>query len=370
MVNEERLLKEFCELVSIDSVSFREREMADTLKRKLTELGLEVHEDKAGERYNGNAGNVYARKKGTLPGTPLLFSAHMDTVEPGTGKRAIVKEDGRIISAGTILGADDVSGIAAILEALKVLEENSLLHRDIEMLFPVAEEVYIKGTDVFDFTKVKAGEGYVLDLSGKVGTAALKAPAIITFEIRVTGRAAHAGFNPEDGVNAIAIAAEAITGIKQGRIDEDTTVNIGLISGGTATNIVSERVVIKGEIRSYSQQEAELRIKNIKDRFEKTAIKYRGDIAFISKVDAAAYRVGQTEPVVKRFLNACGELGYETELTATFGGSDNNNFLKHGIRGIVLASGMNQVHSAEEYSDIKELVKCTNILLKLMTSRL
>lgn len=369
MIHVERLLKEFCELVSIDSVSFHERKMADTLKNKLLELDVEVNEDNAGERYKGNAGNIFGFLKGTIPGPPILFSAHMDTVEPGVGKKAILQEDGRIVSEGTVLGADDVSGIVAILEALRVLKENSIPHRDIEVLFPIAEEVYIKGTNVFDFTKVKAKEGYVLDLSGDVGLAALQAPAIITFEIQVIGKSSHAGFDPESGINAIAIAAEAITGVLQGRIDDDTTVNIGCISGGTATNIVSEKVCIKGEIRSYCQNKASQHIDRIRDRFQQIALKYNAKVVFNFNIDATAYCVEDTEPVVKRFLTVCKELGYESKLTKTFGGSDNNNFLKHGIKGIVLACGMNQVHSTEEYSDVEELVKSTKIVIGLMTSK-
>ncbi len=369
MIHVERLLKEFCELVAIDSVSFHERKMADTLKNKLFELDVEVNEDNAGERYKGNAGNIFGFLKGTIPGPPILFSAHMDTVEPGVGKKAILQEDGRIVSEGTVLGADDVSGIVAILEALRVLKENSIPHRDIEVLFPIAEEVYIKGTNVFDFTKVKAKEGYVLDLSGDVGLAALQAPAIITFEIQVRGKASHAGFDPESGINAIAIAAEAITGVLQGRIDDDTTVNIGCISGGTATNIVSEKVCIKGEIRSYCQNKASQHIDRIRDRFQQIALKYNAKVVFNFNIDATAYCVEDTESVVKRFLTVCKELGYESKLTKTFGGSDNNNFLKHGIKGIVLACGMNQVHSTGEYSDVEELVKSTKIVIGLMTSK-
>ena len=186
--DEKRLIEEFKKLVSIDAISFQEREMADYLKDKLQELGFTVTEDDAGKHYNSNTGNLFAFKKGSIKGKPILFSAHMDTVEPGLNKKAIVLEDGKIISDGsTILGADDVSGIAAILEAVCVLTENQKEHRDIEVFFPIAEEVYLKGSEVFDHSVIQAKDAYVLDLCGPIGTAALQAPSLISFTLEVIG---------------------------------------------------------------------------------------------------------------------------------------------------------------------------------------
>lgn len=232
-INEQRIRDEFAELVEIDSLSFAERDMADCLKKKLLSMGFSVEEDNAGSHYNGNAGNVYGYLKGTLPGEPILLSAHMDVVEPGIGRQAVFSGDGRITSAGdTVLGADDVAGIVEILEGIRAVLEAGLPHRDIEVLFPIAEELYIKGTNVFDFEKIRARDAYVLDLSGKIGTAALQAPSIISFQVTVRGKAAHAGFEPEKGIHAVALMSKAIGKIKQGHIDEKTTFNIGTVMGG------------------------------------------------------------------------------------------------------------------------------------------
>ncbi len=370
MVNQDRMVEEFCSLVAIDSVPFQERQMADRLKETLLSLGFTVTEDEAGECYRGNSGNIYGFLQGSLPGEPLLFSAHMDTVEPGKDKKAVIHNDGRITSDGTtVLGADDLSGVVSILEAIRSIREQGLPHRSIEVLFSIAEEYYLKGCKVFDFRKIKAKEAYVLDLDGTIGTAALKAPTVIGFSAKFIGKASHAGFAPERGINAIAVAAEAISLIEQGRIDPQMTVNIGLIEGGKARNIVSAECVLKGEVRCLDHQRALERINEIKQTMTKVAASKGARLEFSISFGCIAYEVDKKHPVVKRFQSACRELGLPVKLIETFGGSDNNVFLRNGITGIVMACSMHQVHSCGEYTDIKELVQCSELVLKLMTEK-
>jgi tripeptide aminopeptidase len=370
MVNRERIINEFCRLVAIDSIPFQEREMADVLKKYLFELGFEVTEDNAGEHYQGNCGNLYGYLKGDLEGEPILFSAHMDTVEPGNNKRAIVHNDGTITSDGTtVLGADDLSGVVSILEAVRTIRDMGIPHRSIEVLFTIAEEVYIRGSNVFDYKTIKSKEAYVLDLDGLVGTAAIKAPTLLSFTAQIHGKASHAGFAPEQGIHAIAIAAEAIVQIQQGRIDNETTVNIGLIEGGKARNIVPEECILKGEVRSLKHEKSLSEINKIREIFDAVTVKYSATMEFTTSIGCIAYEVSLQHPVVSRFEKVCQELQYPTNLIETFGGSDNNNFVQNGIMGIVLSCGMNKVHSCNEYSNVEELVKCSNIVLKLMTSK-
>jgi len=370
MINKKRLTEEFIRLVSIDSLSFKEREMADILKKYLTDLGFMVAEDKAYEYYGGNAGNIYGFLQGNIEGDPVLFSAHMDTVEPGYGKKAIIHEDGRITSDGTtVLGADDLSGIVAILEAVRTIKEKGLPHRSIEVLFTIAEEAYIRGSEVFDYSKIQAKEAYVLDLSGPVGMAALKAPTLISFTAVFKGKAAHAGFAPEEGIHAVSVAAKAITAIRQGRIDEETTVNIGTIKGGIARNIVPENCILEGEVRSLRHDKSLAEVDKIRKIFKETADKAGAGLEFETSFGCIAYEVDINHPVVRRFEKVCRDLGYKTTYVSTFGGSDNNNFARHGITGIVLACGMNQVHSCKEYTHVEELKRCSNITLKLMTEK-
>lgn len=363
-----RILEEFLELTSVDCVSFHERAMADRLKEKLAALGFAVEEDQAGGFYGSDTGNLYGYLPGTLPGPPILLSSHMDTVEPGNGKKAVVHEDGRITSEGdTILGADDVCGLVEILEGIRILQEQGIAHRAVEVLFPVAEELFIKGTNRFDFGKIRAKEAYVLDLSNEVGTAALRAPSLISFCITVKGKSAHAGFNPEEGIHAIALMSRAVGNLPIGRIGNDTTLNIGIIQGGNLVNIVPDTCTCRGEIRSYSHEKALQTLELVRHTFETTLEGTGGSFTCGSEVNLVAYEVKEEEPVAGRFVKACQALGISPELTSTFGGSDNNNFVLHGIRGIVLSCGMYQCHSVAEYTTLEDLKKGAALIAEILT---
>lgn len=370
-MKKERLIQEFVELVAIDSPTFQEGEIAKVLREKLEEIGFVVKEDTAGEAHGGNAGNLYGYLEGALEGEPILFSSHMDTVVPALGKKAIIHEDGRITSAGdTILGADDITGLVAILEAIRSLREEGIPHRSIEIIFPIAEEIYAVGSSAFDYSIVKSKECYVLDLSGPVGRAAYTAPSILSFKAVITGRASHAGFNPEEGIHAIAIASRAISRMRLGRIDEITTANVGTITGGMATNIVPERCVVEGEVRSFDHSQALSVIEEMRIRFLQEANLVGGTLEWSQQVNTIAYETDVNSIVAKRYEDACNKLGISCEFVKTLGGSDLNVFALHGIHGLVLSNAMNLVHSTEEYTEIDELVRSTEIVKLLMTSNL
>ncbi|GHU81455.1 peptidase M20 [Clostridia bacterium] len=367
-MNRDRLVQTFKALVAIDSPSLSERLVCDYLIEKLQALGFTVFEDEVGSIIGGNCGNLYAYLDGNLYAEPLLFSAHMDTVEPSRGKTAVVHEDGKITSSGTtVLGADDLAGITAILEAVESIKEKNLMHRPIEILFCVAEELYGLGSKHFDYSVLRSKEAYILDLSGEVGSAAYKAPTLLTFEIKINGKASHAGFAFDQGIHAIAVAAEAIMNVKIGQIDEESTCNIGVIGGGLAPNIVPASCHISGEIRSYSHQKALDILDDTIRIFEEAAETHGATIDSESQVHIEAYETLHTHSVVKRFCNVCEELGLPWALRPTFGGSDNNHIEKHGISGLVLATAMNNCHSCSEYSSVSELKKITKIVEKLMT---
>ena len=268
----ERLTADFLCLTTGSAESLDERRVADFLTDQLQSIGFSVSEDDAGHKLGGNTGNLYGFLKGTIPGLPLLLSAHMDTVKPGENKHPVLHEDGTFTSDGTtVLGADDAAGLVEILEGICSVREAGLPHRDIEILFPVAEEIYIQGSGVFDFSRIHAKEAYVLDMSGEVGSAAVSAPSLISFQATVKGKASHAGFAPENGIHAIAAAAQAISRLPQGRIDDETTCNIGTITGGTAKNIVPEQCTCTGEVRSFSHEQALRQIENIRQAFSDAA---------------------------------------------------------------------------------------------------
>jgi len=368
MPDKKRLLHLFEQLVSFDSPSFDERDICDFIKKQLSDTGLLVDEDNSAAITGGTCGNLYAFADGSLSLPPLLFCAHMDTVEPSRGKRIETDKNGIITSGGTtVLGADDCAGIAEILEAWTSVCESQAPHRPLEFLFTYAEEPYCKGIRHFDFSKLKSKEAYVLDLTGSVGGAAYQAPAIISFKAVFSGRAAHAGFDPENGINAVKAAAEAISHTECGRTN-GMTVNIGTVSGGTADNIVPDKCLLTGEIRSYTDAEAKEKLESIFAVFKNAAEKYLASVETESTVHFPAYCTDISAQVVQRFKSACSELNIPVSLCSTFGGSDNNHLAAHGISGIVAAPGMNKCHSCDEFTTEDELMRAADIVYALMTS--
>ncbi|MDE5985217.1 MAG: M20/M25/M40 family metallo-hydrolase [Eubacterium sp.] len=369
-INENRLLALFKKLVETDSPSGAERQVCDILKTELANLNVSVSEDNAGEYINGNAGNLYAYVEGDVDLSPILFSAHMDTVEPAKNKKCIIDDNGKIHSDGsTVLGSDDFAGVCAIIEVLKTVKENNLSHRPIEIIFSVSEENYCKGISQFDFNKVKSKEAYVFDLSGEVGTAAYAAPTILSFKADIIGKSSHAGFAPEQGIHSIKIAAEAILKINCGKIDAETTINIGTINGGTATNIVPDKCSITGEIRSYSDTKAVEQYNNIEKIITETADKFGAvaDISFTKNI--TAYETDVHHKVVERFKNVCNDLQLMPKMERSFGGSDNNVMAQNGINGIVVATAMNECHTLNEWTTVDELKNAAELALNLMISK-
>ncbi len=348
------------------------------------------------------AGNIFA----VLPAyhsdaDPILLVAHSDTVRPGNRREArLVSENpdagtkngndpkeiagtdaraeelaegmssGRnlyITSDGTtVLGADDEAGIAEILELLAILREQKLPHPEIEVLITSCEEPYCLGSRFFDFGRIRAKEGYVLDMSGNAGRAASAAPAILSFEVTVTGKSAHAGFEPEQGIHAIKAAAAAVAEIRTGHIDEETTVNIGTFNGGKARNIVPDRVVITGEIRSLDDAKADAQLQAVRESFERHAREIGAEVSFSSDRSFHAYKVERDDTAAVHFEQAVKKAGLAPEWAVTFGGSDNNRLREHGIRGLVIGCGYWHAHSTSEYAAVSEMEKSVRILLNLV----
>ena len=357
-IDRNRLLKEFLHLTSFDAPSYHEREIADYLKKKLQSLGLKVEEDAAREALlsedasrSETASNLYGYLKGNGTGKTILFSSHLDTVSPG------------------VLGADDVSGLVSILEALTVIQEKGLPHPDLEVLITVAEEPYCSGSRFVEYERLRAREGYVLDLTGPVGTAANAAPSILSMKVVIKGRAAHAGFAPEKGINAMSIAADALTHIRTGRVQEDLTVNFGTVRGGTGRNIVPQEVILEGEIRCLEHERALCEAELIRQIFEKAAKKYGGEIEFALKEHIRSYHVSEERDVVKRFQRAADGIGHleKPECITTYGGSDANRLNENGIETIVLACAMENCHGTDEFTTIAELERSAQLTLRLMS---
>ena len=369
-MSKNRLWETFSALTDIYSPSFGERQLCDHLKAKLTELDISIYEDDAGEKIGGNCGNIY----GFLPGVnfenaePILFSSHMDTVEPAKGKKAILKEDGTITSDGTtILGADDAAGLSVIIEAITRLKENETPHRPVELLFTVAEERAVSGATAADYDKIRSKEAYVLDLGGAIGEAANAAPTILHFSITVHGRASHAGVEPKKGIHAISTAAKAIARIPLGEPEPGLTCNIGTIKGGGLTNVIPDRCELIGEIRSLTHERALAQLDKVNSIFKEEAEKMGATITAESSVNITAYETPMDAQVTKRFQKACEAIGVKSNINPTQGGSDNSVFALHRISGLVISCSMYSVHGTSEWCSLDEMEQCTQLVMNLMT---
>lgn len=368
MINEKDIINTFRSLVEIDSPSKSERNVCDYIKSRFNKMNIKYNEDSTGDKIGGNCGNLYAYIDGDKNLEPILFSSHMDTVEPSKNKKAVIHSSGLITSDGnTVLGSDDFAGITAILEALEKIISNNLSHRPIEILFTVCEETLCDGVRHYDFSSLKSKDAYVFDLNGDIGTAAYCAPTIISFTSTMHGKAAHAGFEPHKGVHSIKAMSDAIMNIDCG-IYDDLSVNIGTIHGGNATNIVPDLCEVKGEVRCYNHDKAIAKVDEIKKIFEKSAKKFNAKAEFVCKICVKAFNTDINESVSVRYKNTCEKLGVSAQFIKTFGGSDNNYYSNNGLNGLVVSTGMNNCHSVEEYTTKEQLINATKLAFALMTS--
>ena len=369
MINKERLINEFINLTKFNSESFNEAKIQKYVLNELKALGVDVRLDNASislKQYNQDASNnLYGYLKGN--GNGLILSAHLDTVSPGNYKNAIIDND-RIKSDGkTVLGADCLASVASILEVLRVLKENNIKHKDIEVAFFVAEEPFAKGSRYFDYNLLKSKKAFVFDLEGNINNVAVAAPSIISFDLKINGKAAHAGFRPEAGINAISILGDSLKAIKLGRIDDITTVNIGLINGGSGINIVPDLIDLKGEIRSLDNDKALIELNKLKGIFESNAKFYGGSIEFSYEIEFSAYDIDISDDIIREYNNAISKINNkEINYIKTFGGSDNNNLNMNGVKGIVIGNGMRNVHSKDEYILIDDLVDTARLIFNLV----
>ena len=368
MVNRERLVKEFLELTAIDSLTKKERKMADALKAKLEGMGYEVFEDDAGKKIGGEAGNIICTVKGTKNVPAIMFTAHMDTVEPGIGKKAVVDGDMIRTDGTTILGGDDVSGIVSILEALRVIKEKEIEHGDIQVVFTISEEGGLYGAKYLDYSRIYAKYGFVMDGDGPIGTVSVKAPSQDKILVTVEGKASHAGVAPEKGVDAIRIAASAISGMKLGRIDYETTANVGVINGGRETNIVCDRVELKAEARSRDDRKLDDQTRHMRERFEQAASEFGGKVDFRAERMYKSFNITKDAPIMGILERAAENAGISLIAEETGGGSDTNIFNEKGIESVAVSSGMQKVHSTEECISINDMVKAAEFVVSIIRS--
>ncbi len=359
-------------LVRIDSVSRHEGDIARELKKILESMGAETVVDDAGKKTGSNTGNLIAKFPGTKKAPPLLLNAHMDTVEPGRGVVPVLK-DGIFTSDGTtILGADDKSAIAVLIEVMTVLKENNIPYGPIEMVLTICEEIGLMGAKHMDMSLITAKYGYALDSTDTEGIIT-RAPSANKLEFKVHGRDAHAGAAPEKGINAIHLASKAIAGLELGRIDKETTCNIGIINGGIATNIIPNLVIVKGEVRSHDDEKLKKVTSDIISSFENAVKNYGNNspdglprVDVIVEDDFSRTDIPENHPVVTLAQKAAANLGRKMITKTTGGGADANIFYKKGIITGVIGTGMRDMHTVRESVSVDDMVKTGDLLLEII----
>ncbi|MGE5239669.1 MAG: M20/M25/M40 family metallo-hydrolase [Chloroflexota bacterium] len=350
-INKSRLVETFVDLIKINSPSFDEREIGTLLRMKLAALGCDIELQDYGPSFN-----LIARKKATDAALiPFLLNAHMDTIEPTEGIKFDAASEVIRSTGTTVLGADDKCALAQIIEALTVVGECSIPHGDIEIVFTSAEEKGLLGARNLDFATLRSKHALVLDSGGAVGRIVIGAPMHVTYTMLISGRSAHAGIEPERGISAIRAAASLITKVPDGRIDDETTANIGLISGGTATNVVPRETTVRGEVRSHSRKTLEHVRHSIFDLARAVVQAHGATLSISEQEEYTSFRINENDPFLGYLEEVFTRCGIAPSRVLTGGGSDANIFNHRGITALNISTGMQKVHSVEEEISVRDL---------------
>jgi tripeptide aminopeptidase len=362
------LLDLFLELCAIPSPSGHERAVADRVGAYLTSLGLEWDEDDAGARIDGDTGNVYCRLPSTDggTGTPIFLCAHTDTVPPEAAIEPVV-EDGVVRNAGgTILGSDNKAAVVAMLGAVRRIVEEDRPHAGIELVVTPQEEVSLRGAEAFDHTRLHAQTGYVYDQGAPIGEIVLGAPHGRLLDFRFHGQASHAGMHPEDGRSAIQAASRAIADFRLGRIDEETSASVGVISGGTARNVVPEWCSLSAEVRSHDEAKAVALVREMLETAAFAASLSDCEVESEVRPSFPGYRFREGDPPVRMAAEALERTGYPASYALTGGGADANVFNARGLRCVNLANGMTDIHTPDERIAVADLEGMVEVTLALV----
>ncbi|TCP31805.1 tripeptide aminopeptidase [Scopulibacillus darangshiensis] len=366
MINQERLVNEFMELVQIDSETGHEEAISKVLKEKFQALGVKVEEDQAREKTGHGANNLICTLEGRAEADTIYFTSHMDTVVPGKNIKPSIQGDYIVSDGSTILGADDKAGLAAMFEAIKVLKEKDIPHGTIQFIITVGEESGLVGAKALDDNLLKAKFGYALDSDGPVGDIITAAPTQAKLIVKIFGKTAHAGVAPEKGVSAITLAAKSISKMPLGRIDKETTANIGRFEGGKQTNIVCDYVEIIAEARSLVKEKMEDQVDKMKQAFENTAEEMGGRAEVEVIVMYPGFKFGEGDHVVEVAKKAAKAIGREPKLLHSGGGSDANVIAGFDIPTVNLAVGYEDIHTKQEKMSITELGKTSEMIISVI----
>jgi tripeptide aminopeptidase len=356
----------FTELAAVPSPPGEERAVADLVLRYLADCGIEVDEDGTAEQTGSSIGNLYARLEPSADGEPLLLCAHLDTVPPTAAIEPVVADGVVRNAAGTILGADNKAAVAVMLEAVRRVVAENHRHSGIELLLTSKEEVGLIGAAAFDHRRLHAHLGFVYDQAAPIGTVILGAPSSQSLEVTYHGRAAHSGMHPEEGRSAIAAAARAIAELRLGRIDADSTANVGTITGGTATNIVPEWCTFVAEVRSHDERKLADLVQEMQDAITFAAGVAECDVETKVRKSYRGYRFGRTDRAVVLAAAALDRCGHAVTYELSGGAADANVFNDRGFECVNLANGMTDIHTPDEHIAVADLDAMLDVTLALL----
>jgi tripeptide aminopeptidase len=360
----------FTDLASVASPPGEERAVADIVLRYLGDCGLQADEDGTGPGIGSTMGNIYCRLEPTGAGAPILLCAHLDTVPPTAAIEPVVADGVVRNSAGTILGADNKAAVAAMLEGTRRILAEGRPHAGIELLFTSKEEVGLVGAYAFDHTRLVARIGYVYDQAEPVGVVILGAPYSQSIEVTFHGRAAHSGMHPEEGRSAIAAAARAIAEMRLGRVDEDSTANVGTITGGTATNIVPEWCTFVAEARSHDERKLAALVQEMQDAITFAAGVAECDVETKARKSYRGYRFAKSDRAVMLAAAALARCGHTVSYDVSGGAADANVFNERGLEVVNLANGMTDIHTPDEHIAVADLEAMVDVTIALVDGAL
>ena len=366
IMNKKRLTQRFLRYVTCASESRDEREFCLMLEDELKEMGVRVGRDESGEKCGSNGWNIRASLPGH--GEPILFCAHLDTVSPGKGIKPVL--DGGVIRSGgdTVLGADDKAGVAAIMEAFESLTEHDLAHRPVEALFTICEELGLMGSKHADYSAFSSRQAVVLDSGPAVGSIINRAPANIRIHVKITGKSAHAGIAPNEGVHALKAAAAAISSIPCGYVDDESVMNIANMLAPGKTNVVPSLASFNMEIRSFSEATLDKHLKAAKKAVKDACDLYGASYSFEPERHSSVLHVPENGSLICLIRKALNDIGVEGCVDRTFGGSDATWLNANGIEAVNIGIGMKDAHSVTEHIAVDDLETTARLVMNIALS--
>jgi tripeptide aminopeptidase len=364
-MNTTRLIEIFLQVIKINALSGNEKPIAEFIKSFLSGLGYNVSEDDSAIKSGSNTGNILC-SIGT--GGEFLLCSHMDTARPTSNVKPLIEDD-RITSSGdTVLGVDNRAGISVLLYVLENAVKEKIPLKDFTVAFTTCEETTLAGSKNLNVNgNIK--RGFIFDSGYRPGSFIFSACGSLGFKVKIKGKASHSGIAPEKGINSVMVAAKAVSRLPLGRIDDETTMNIGLFSGGSAVNVIPELTEMEGEVRSFDLKKVDKCYEQLKKVFTEESEISGASVEFQDYWDFLPFTINKDSFVYSETVEALQRAGLQPIPKVSLGGSDANSLNEKGIQAINLGIGAQNPHSNDEFIFIEDLKKAADIALELITKK-